>query len=306
MKKAFLFLFISFLVISLPAYSSTVNPPIIWGPDGAILLQDALCFRDGVCSPEPPIGWADTGLDNLTSPTSVNQHLLPSAATKTLGSLSSPWGQATLKQQANGTHMLNMESVAGAVHPHWFLNSPDNSQWCVDNTDSTVTPLCMSYLGDVGIGTSPPGSSGLAIRPRSNQYALELTVATSLPQDLIRMYNGGLVANVDKDGKATFVNVTAPVSSPFSSKTTTYTVTLADQYLALDAAGAPFSVNLVPCNASSKGHMFNFKRTNAGANKPTIVADGADTIDGLATLSMDIQYEADTLNCNGSGAWFIF
>lgn len=91
-----------------------------------------------------------------------------------------------------------------------------------------------------------------------------------------------------------------------SNFTATTTLTLIQGYVTLDATGASFIATLPPCNSSADGHVYKLKRTNAGANTPTIGADGTDTIDGSGSYGFTSQNEAIEINCRNPGVWFIF
>ncbi len=55
-----------------------------------------------------------------------------------------------------------------------------------------------------------------------------------------------------------------------------------------DASGGAITMNLPPVSFKD-GHVLHFKRINAGAGV-TIVADGTETIDGAASISLAAQW----------------
>ena len=88
--------------------------------------------------------------------------------------------------------------------------------------------------------------------------------------------------------------------------TAAYTATLDDDVI-ICAGAAPFTITL-PTAASAydaatqTGKEFTF--VNPDTDDATIDGAGAETINGAATLVLDVQYEAATIVSNGT-AWFI-
>ncbi len=87
------------------------------------------------------------------------------------------------------------------------------------------------------------------------------------------------------------------------AKTTAYTLTDQDYFVACDATGAAFTITL-PAAALYAGKMFTIKKTDASANAVTIDGNGAETIDGALTASLATQYRSKTLLSNGT-TWHI-
>jgi len=56
----------------------------------------------------------------------------------------------------------------------------------------------------------------------------------------------------------------------------------------------------LPSAASSTGKVFYVKKIDSSANSVIIDGAGAETIDGAATITTVIQYEAYTIISNGS------
>ncbi len=78
----------------------------------------------------------------------------------------------------------------------------------------------------------------------------------------------------------------------------------ADDYtLLVDASGGAVTVNL-PAAASSAGRILVVKKIDAVANAVTLDGNGAETIDGAATVATSTQWVAFTIQCNGT-AWFV-
>lgn len=106
----------------------------------------------------------------------------------------------------------------------------------------------------------------------------------------------GLVADI--------AALTAAVAMRFAitSQTTTYVASVWDFVLA-DASGAAFTVTLPTAAASGDGGTVVVKKTDASANLVTVDGDGAETIDGAASMTLAVQWESVTLVSSGT-AWY--
>lgn len=85
--------------------------------------------------------------------------------------------------------------------------------------------------------------------------------------------------------------------------TSNTTLTLSYRTVTCDASGGAFTVTL-PASANSKWHIYNIKKTDSTGNAVTIDGNAAETIDGAATKSLNLQYEALTIQSDGSN-WHI-
>ena len=88
------------------------------------------------------------------------------------------------------------------------------------------------------------------------------------------------------------------------SKTSAYTVTDDDAAILVDATGGAVTVTL-PTAVGRTGQTYEIKRTNAGANAVTVDGNGAETIDGAATVSLSTQYATVRMVSDGTN-WMIF
>jgi hypothetical protein len=67
--------------------------------------------------------------------------------------------------------------------------------------------------------------------------------------------------------------------------TSAYTAKYSDGVILANASGGAFSVTLPPV-LGHKGEWLMVKRTNTGANAVTLDGNGAETVDGSATLAL--------------------
>ena len=73
----------------------------------------------------------------------------------------------------------------------------------------------------------------------------------------------------------------------------------------VDASAAAVTVNLPSAALTSSKFRFTVKKIDSSENTVTIDADGADTVDGVATFVLTEENEANELVCDGVSAWFV-
>jgi|GEM_PF-811995 len=88
-----------------------------------------------------------------------------------------------------------------------------------------------------------------------------------------------------------------------SAKTSNYTVSGSDTVIFADATSGNVTITL-PAAASFSGYRFYVKRIDNAANTCTIARSSTDTIDGVTSFTLDVQYTSVMLVSNGT-AWFI-
>lgn len=87
------------------------------------------------------------------------------------------------------------------------------------------------------------------------------------------------------------------------TQTTNYTVTSTDTVVFADATSGNVTITL-PAASGVAGYRFYVKRIDGSANTVTIARSGSDTIDGMTSFTLDLQYTAFGVVSNGS-AWYI-
>ena len=90
-----------------------------------------------------------------------------------------------------------------------------------------------------------------------------------------------------------------------NTQTSSYTVTSTDTVVFADATGASVTITL-PAASGLAGYRFYIKRIDVPASGHTVTVSrtGTDTIDGLTSFTLDLQYTAFGVVSNGS-AWYI-
>jgi hypothetical protein len=96
------------------------------------------------------------------------------------------------------------------------------------------------------------------------------------------------------------------VNGTFTTSTqtgTTYTVGSTDTVIFADATSNNITVTL-PAASGVTGYRFYIKRIDSSGHTVTISRSGSDTIDGMTSFTLDLQYTAFAVVSNGS-AWYI-
>jgi hypothetical protein len=90
--------------------------------------------------------------------------------------------------------------------------------------------------------------------------------------------------------------LTAPA---YVAKTTTYTVTADDDYIACSTAGGAWTLTL-PTAVGVAGKTYTFKKTTSDTNALTVDGDSAETINGSATYTLYFINDSVTIYSDGT------
>lgn len=86
----------------------------------------------------------------------------------------------------------------------------------------------------------------------------------------------------------------------FRTETATYTATIFDEVILADATVAAFTITL-PTAASAKGKVLTVKATSVAGGNVTIDGDGAELIDGAATVVISTTNRSYVIASDGTG-----
>tara|TARA_Y100000310_G_C20445622_1_gene698261 strand:+ start:170 stop:805 length:636 start_codon:yes stop_codon:yes gene_type:complete len=155
---------------------------------------------------------------------------------------------------------------------------------------------------EVGIGTIADGSpdtlTRTAILASSNSgSAISLTVGN---HTVFGTYPAGKAIFLDANGVLTLSKSTVV---PYTTITTDTTVTSSNVAVFANATSGAIDVTLYAAT-SNGGKTLTIKKTDSSSNTVDIIRAGGETIDGVATVTLNHQNESITLMSDNSN-WFI-
>lgn len=112
----------------------------------------------------------------------------------------------------------------------------------------------------------------------------------------------GVLTNLVTDATST-IHIEGSLAVNLTNKTANYTATISDYTITADATSAGFTVTL-PTATTCGGRIYVIKKTDATGNVVTIATTSSQTIDGVTTKTLNVQYGGYQLQSNGSN-WFI-
>jgi len=106
-------------------------------------------------------------------------------------------------------------------------------------------------------------------------------------------------------GNSITIDSTGGGSGTFNTRTVSAstTPTPTDGTLLVNASASPVTITL-PLASAFLDKIYEVKKIDSSVNIVTIACTGGNTLDGIATFLIDIQYEAITVQSNGTN-WFI-
>lgn len=157
-----------------------------------------------------------------------------------------------------------------------------------------------------------------------NTDSLYFTITTGTTRKKVAIYDDNSGATGDlyyRDSSGNFVRLPAGstgqslkiaggvpawgngMSFGTNTQATNYTVTNTDTVVFADATSANVTITL-PAASGLAGYRFYIKRIDNSSHTVSIARTGSDTIDGMTSFTLDLQYTAFGVVSNGS-AWYI-
>jgi len=93
------------------------------------------------------------------------------------------------------------------------------------------------------------------------------------------------------------------ITAPTNKTSGPYTALVTDYVITCDASGGAFTVNLY-ASSGNTGRVLEIKKTDSSANAITVDGNASETIDGQTTKTLNYQYSAMKILCDGSN-WHI-
>lgn len=187
----------------------------------------------------------------------------------------------------NASAAISRSKVATGTANHVVINSGTGAL----SSEAALAP----DRGGTGVS-----NNAAATLTRSGNHALTLTTSGATN---VTLPTSGTLATLA--GTETFTNKTqSGLIFTVVSKTGTYTAAATDNLILVDGTSGGFTVNL-PAAASNAGRVFDFVRIdNTPANAVTLDGNSSETLDGSTTTTLNSQYEACRIICDGSN-WFL-
>ena len=241
-----------------------------------------------------------------------------------------PWDGATagyFSGNPNGTALAINEpstfagyllDVQGAGTSQLFIPGPGNPNWGYvfipgslraghimsygSGTEITIPgygPITLYNGGSDGTGMVFVDGTGLP----ASAVALTVKAQNGASGDGIQLQNsaGTAIAGVDAIGVLYGLDVAL-----FDQKiTASTTLTMSSpHYIWVDASAGAVTITL-PASTGNPIRTFVIKKIDSTANAVTIAGNGADTIEGSATIALTAQWTFRTVTNTGAGIWYI-
>lgn len=198
---------------------------------------------------------------------------------------------------------INALTCAGAatLNGNVTLGNASSDTLTITASLASTIPIGTTYSYDIGSSTIGLrsiylGDAGSAARATR---LIGATVASGYTFTLPT--SGGTVGqHLTTDGSGT---TSWRYADKTTAKTTTYTATGDETLITCDATSAAFTVTL-PAAASFTGKRYVIKKIDSSVNAITIDPNGAELVDGASTTTLNTQYEAVEIVCDGSN-WHI-
>jgi hypothetical protein len=221
---------------------------------------------------------------------------------------------------AGTTTSVNAIVGKGSINNYLQLNIQNNSAGTAsssdvvatsNNGDETTNYIDMGINGGSNTTTGIYGGANTAyLYSTGNDFALGnatagknllfFTGGTATANERLRINGSGNVGIATTNPTST-LQLGGSVSYPVVSKSAAYTATATD-YTILCTTGSSYSITL-PAASGCPGRIYVIKKMSA-ANTLTIDPNGAETVDGAATLTVTTQYASYTIQSDGSN-WVI-
>ena len=167
-----------------------------------------------------------------------------------------------------------------------------------DTTPDMLPPVQVPYAAE----DSLPSVTHAQVNVDETPGLIEQTGFDSFTKRAMGVANAtDVLTRADGDGR--YIIGGGAVSANIRQVTSSPTLAADDHTLLCDATGGAITVAL-PSAASSAKRILTIKKVDAGINAVTIDPNGAELIDGAASLSLLTQWQAIMIQCDGA-AWFV-
>ncbi len=223
-----------------------------------------------------------TATTNVTGATNINTS---GTGITTVGNASS-----TTNIAGNTLNITNLPSGSGA-----------DSVLVIDPTTGRAKKVSMAMVG-ANAFTADNGLTKTASNVQLGGTLIQATTVTLGANNLNFATNSTGNVGINTAATSRFA-VNGSFATAIATKTASYTATIEDHILIVDASGGARTITL-PTAAGITGRQYIIKKKDSSVNVVTIAADGSETIDGDATIAISMQWQVRTLVSDGAN-WMI-
>jgi len=223
---------------------------------------------------------------------------------------------------AGTTTSVNAIVGKGSIDSYLQLNIQNNSAGTSASSDVVATANNGSETTNfVDMGINGGNYSGGVMGGSNDSYLYNMgqnfliatgTAAKSLvfmtggtsqaTNERMRIDGSGNVG-IGNNSPTSTLHVTGSTAYSITTKTATYTATASDYTILCNNTSGAITINL-PAAAGCSGRIYVIKKISAISNNVVIDPNASETIDGITTRTLTLQYESVMIQSNGSN-WFV-
>ena len=205
------------------------------------------------------------------------------------------------------THQTDPDSMFATVEGFRYIYQAALADYGGENVDLSAIAPAAGFHQYVLVALIP--STGTIRTTASAAVALPIVpdipdlTAGDIPLSVVDVRSGENIVNAYiYDYRALFQG--GSNSLGIVAKAADYTATGGDYTILVTCSIADITITL-PAATDSEGLTYNIKKLDATAWEVIVDGDGAELVEGAATATLTVQYEAITIQCDGTGWWVL-
>jgi len=244
--------------------------------------------------------------------TAANQFRISDTTADATQKLSYISGRHYTNAQADVLQILGGNAVSANTMSYGggsgSMNSVTEHRFYTGATNTTLTGtqrMTINSAGNVGIGVTSPNANAILDVTSTTKAFMPPRMTTAQKNSVATPTAGMVVYDTDMKG-ISFYNGTAWTTTNnknVATKTANYTALQSDDVLLGDATSGAITITL-PTAVGNTGEVFHIKKIDSSVNAVTIATTSSQTIDGVTTQSIGVQYKNITVVSDGSN-WSI-
>jgi len=163
------------------------------------------------------------------------------------------------------------------------------------------TNVTLSQIGQV-ITINSTGGSGT---PGGTTGSVQFNSSGTLGGDATHFYWDSINfrLGLDTNSPISTLDDSGSFGTSIRVITSSTTATATDYTILADATSGVVNITL-PVASTVSRRIYEVKKIDSSANLVSLIASGVDTIDGMSSFSMSVQWQATTVQSNGTN-WFV-